>query len=162
MSQTIWLFIHLNMRSQKTRSFSRDALIAIAAAVLTSAISYYTFLKQHNTDEKFRLNQNLNKLLDLDLQYPFLENSVFITRWDKNKDSNNDSSLRYQYYCIYVFNFLQDVCEYYDYDKEDMAKFMDISDLIGIHKSWWKLPENQASQAYDPKFKKFVDEFYKQ
>jgi len=150
------------MRTQKARSLSRDALIAIATAVLTSAISYYIFLKQHNTDEKFRLNQNLNKLLDIDLQYPFLEDSAFVGWWDKNKESNKDSALRYGYYCIYLFNFFQDVCEYYDYNEEEMAKFMDIDDLIGLHKSWWQLPENQTSEAYDLRFKKFVDALYKQ
>ena len=149
------------MYKQKVRSFSRDAIIAIVTAVLTTAISYYMFWKQHNTDEKFRLNENLNKLLDIDLQYPFLEDSVFVARWKTNKKSNNDSALRYEYYCIYVFNFLQNVCEYYEYDKKRIDDFVDVDDLIGLHKSWWELPENQQSQGEDPRFKQFVNNLYR-
>jgi hypothetical protein len=149
------------MRHQRVRSLSRDAVIAISAALLTSAVSYYMFSKQFNTDEKYKLNQNLNKLLDIDMQYPFLEDSAFVARWDLNKAANSDSALRYQYYCIYVFNFLQGICDYYRYDKRKIARYVDIDDLIGLHKSWWNLPENQTSESYDPEFRNFVNELYK-
>ena len=95
------------------------------------------------------------------MQYPFLEDSAFVSRWDANKNADTDSALRYQYYCIYVFNFLQDVCDYYDYKESKIAKFVDIDDLIGLHKGWWALPENQSSQSSDPRFRNFVEDFYK-
>jgi hypothetical protein len=149
------------MIRQKNGSVYRDIFIALTTAILTSSIGYYTFSKQYNSDEKFRLNQNLNKLLDINLQYPFLEDSTFIAWWNKHNGSNKDSALRYQTYCEYVFNFVQDVCEYYDYDKEKIGRFIDVSDLIALHRVWWKLPDIQNYQDYDPRFKKFIDGFYK-
>jgi hypothetical protein len=34
--------------------------------------------------------------------------------------------------------------------------------LIGLHKSWWNLPDNQKSESYDPEFTNFVNGLYKQ
>jgi hypothetical protein len=153
------------MRSHRPRSISREILTSIITSVITTitvtALGYYTFSKQFNADEKFRLNQNLNKLLDITLQYPFLEDSAFVAWWDKNKNSNNDSSLRYQTYCEYVFNFVDDVCDYYNYDRKEIDKFIDMDDLIVLHKSWWKLPEVQNTQSYDKRFKDLVEAVYK-
>ena len=54
-----------------------------------------------------------------------------------------------------------ELCDYYGYDKPKITRFVDIDDLIGLHKSWWKLPENQTSQSYDPVFCHFVNDLYK-
>ena len=124
-------------------------------------LAYITFSKQFDANEKGRLNDSLNKLLDVNLQYPFVEDNSFIARWNKNRGSNSDSSLRYQAYCEYVFNFLQNTCEYFNYDKRKIADFVDINDLLAQHKDWWLMPEQKDSQSYPEKFKLLVNQYIK-
>lgn len=136
----------------------RDFSIALTSVILTSVVGYITFSKQYNSDEKFRLNENINKLLDIELQYPFLEDSTFISKWERNRNSNNDSALRYLTYCEYVFNTLQNVCDYYNYDLEKIDEFMDVNDLIIMHRAYWENPELQKTES--PEFRAFVNRVY--
>ncbi len=86
------------MRTIPTRSIVREILIAISGALAGFIFSLFPFFTEHNATEESRLNDNLNKILDVNLQYPFLEKDAYINWWDHHKDSNNDSSLRYQTY----------------------------------------------------------------
>ncbi|HSZ35327.1 MAG TPA: hypothetical protein VK772_18580 [Puia sp.] len=158
------------MTSQKKREFLNQVYVAIISALvsatLTSAVVIYTFKKQmteiekqYNADEKFRLNENLNKILDINLQFPFLEDSTYISRWDRIQNPFNDSSLRYQTYCEYVFNFAENVSEYYKYDIVKINSFIDLEDLIGPHKSYWESQDVQKS--YPSEFRDFINMSYK-
>jgi hypothetical protein len=140
-------------------------IAAVIASVLTSVVVLYTFKKQINenekqfaADEEFRLNENLNKVLDIELQYPFLEDSTFIAHWERNRNLNNDSAMRYLTYCAYVFNTLQNACEYYNYDLTKMNKFMDVGDLIVMHRAYWNDPVLNKSEL--PEFRTFVNKVY--
>jgi hypothetical protein len=151
-------YVTSNMRSQRARPFYLDITLALVTVVLGFGLGFLTFSKQFNAEEKFRLNQNLNKLLDIKLQYPFLEDSVFRSWWSKNKNSNNDSSLRYQTYCIYVLNFAEDVCDYYKYDSDKINKFIDIEDLIEPTREYWEANVVENYKSYGPEFKEFIDQ----
>ena len=95
--------------------------------------------------------------MDINLQYPYVEDSLFIARWNENKNSNNDSSLRYQAYCEYAFNFLQNVSEYFNYNKSKIQSFVDMKDLIDQHKDWINMPEQKG--AYPKEFFEFINKF---
>jgi len=149
------------MNKQRIKSIAWDLLKLTIPAFLGFLLAYISFSKQFDASEKGRLNDNLNKLLDIDMQYPYLEDSVFITWWNNHKNSNSDSSLRYQAYCEYVFNFLQNTCEYFDYDKRKIIEFVDISDLLNQHIDWLNLPEQKNSQSYPKRFLDFVNKNFK-
>lgn len=123
--------------------------------------AYISFSKQFDANEKGRLNDNLNKLLDINLLYPYVEDSVFISWWNSHKSSSSDSSLRYQAYCEYVFNFLQNTCEYFHYDKKKILEFVDMLDLVDQHRDWLNLPEQKNSGSYPKRFLDFIDENFK-
>jgi hypothetical protein len=149
------------MKNQPVKPFIWEILKLIIPAFIGFLLAYITFSKQYDANEKGRLNENLNKLLDKDFEYPFLEDSSFIAWWDKHKESNCDSSLRYQAYCAYVFNFLQNTCEYFDYNKRKITDFVDAEDLISQHKGWWMMPEQTNARSYPEKFKEFVGQYLK-
>jgi|SRR5579871_5205041 len=149
------------MKKEKLKNASWEIIKLLLSSTLGFLFAYITFSKQYNATEKARLNDNLNKILDVNLQYPFVDDSAFIVKWNLNKYSNTDSSLRYQTYCEYVFDFLQNVCEYYKYDKKEIENFIDINDLIFQQKGWWDMPEQKNSQAYPEKFKKFINSYFK-
>ena len=149
------------MRKSNFKDATWELTKIVVPVLLGFGLAYITFHKEFDATEKARLNDNLNKLLDVNLQYPFVDDSVYIARWNKDKDSNSDSSLRYQTYCEYVFNFLQDVCEYYNYDRKRIAKFVDIQDLIVNQKGWWFEPAQRNAEAYPDEFKEFIDGCFK-
>ena len=149
------------MDLRKIKSLGWDIFKSIIPAFIGFLLAYITFSKQFDANEKSRLNENLNKLLDVNLQYPFVEDDSFISWWANHKTSNTDSSLRYQAYCEYVFNFLQNTCEYFNYDKRKISDFVDISDLINQHKDWWNMPEQKDSESYPIRFRDFIRENFK-
>ena len=133
-------------------------LISVSLAFLLNQIPFW---KQYNTDEKFRLNQNINKLLDIELQYPFLEDSAFRIWWSKNQDSNSDSAQRYKTYCIYLLNFVQDVCDYYNYNAKDINDYIDLPDLVEPAKEFWRSHDPENTNSYSKKFKDLIDKSLK-
>jgi hypothetical protein len=137
-----------------------DTLKILLSSGIAVCITYLTFSKQYNANEEARLNDDLNKIFEMNLQYPYLEDSLFISRWDQRNYPDNDSSYRYQTYCEYVFNFSEKVCEYYNYNKSKIDKFIDLEDLLIDHKIWWNLPEQKNSNSYPERFKKFVDAYF--
>lgn len=148
------------MKHPKTLNLFWDLFKIVLPAVVGFALAYITFNKEYDATEKARLNDNMNKLLDVDLQYPFLEDSVYIAHWAANKNAHNDSALRYQTYCTYLFNTLEDVCEYYHYSKIRIDRYMDVSDLIEMHKAWWDAYTRQNTASYGPEFVSFVSQYY--
>jgi hypothetical protein len=109
--------------------FSNTLFLVILTAVATFWTSKYLYDKQHQDAEFDRLNDNLNKILDINFAYPYVDDSTFVSWWNQHKDSNNDSALRYENYCEYTYNFLQDACDYYNYDRKKVEDFVDIQDL---------------------------------
>ena len=149
------------MKKEPIKSIAWEILKLIIPASIGFLLAYITFSKQYDANEKGRLNENLNKLLDIDLQYTFVEDSAFIAWWDKHQGSNSDSSLKYQVYCEYVFNFLQNTGEYFNYNKRKIADFVDAEDLITQHKGWWMAPAQMNSHSYPDKFKEFIGQYLK-
>jgi hypothetical protein len=148
------------MKSEKFRYITSEVAKLLFSALIGCGFAYFTFSKQFDATEKARLNDGLNKILDINMEYPFLVDSNFVTRWNKDKTSTKDSSIRYQTYCDYVFNFLQDVCDYYGYNKKKIDNFLDVADLIGLQKEWWNLPEQRDSDTFPEEFRDFVNGYY--
>jgi hypothetical protein len=129
---------------------------------MVSNITTYEFNKNYDEAGLDRLNDNLNKIEDINLQYPFIEDTAFIARWDKNKNSNSDSALRYTTYCEYVSYFVQDLAEYFKYDNKKIEDFIDVKQLIKPHKGWWGLPNDTFHVAPYPKTFNDLIKYYSQ
>jgi hypothetical protein len=151
----------MEINKEELKSASWEIIKLIISATIGFLFAYITFSKQFDANEKGRLNDNLNKILDMDMQYPYVEDSTYINWWDNHKESNNDSSLRYQTYCEFVFNFLQNTCEYFGYDKKKITEFVDMDDLVKQHQDWWNMPEQQDEDSYPKKFREFIQRNFK-
>jgi hypothetical protein len=148
------------MKHANFRSYLWDLTKLIISAFLGFLFAYITFSKGFDANEKGRLNDNLNKLLEVNLQYPFVEDSIFIAKWNVNEDIGNDSALRYETYCEYLFNFAQNLCEYFKYDKRKIEDFMNIDDLIAQHKGWWKRSDEKNYASFPKRFGDFITQVF--
>lgn len=146
------------MKTEKLKTVSWNLSKLIIPALIGYAFAYFTFYKQFNAEQIGRLDDNLNKILDVSLQYPYVNDSVFISRWNLNKDSNSDSALRYNSYCEYTFDCLDNVADYFDYNLTKVNNYVDANDLIIQQKGWWDEKENQRS--YSPEFVAMVNHIY--
>ena len=149
------------MNKQMIKSFAWEILKLTIPAFVGFLFAYISFSKQYDANEQGRLNENLNKLLDVNLQYPYVEDSAFISWWDNHKTSNSDSALRYQAYCEYVFNFLQNTCEYFDYNKRRILRFVDMRDFVDQHRGWWKMTEQVSPESFPKRLREFIEENFK-
>jgi hypothetical protein len=136
------------------------SVISISLSISSIVLAFYTFNKNYNSTELNNLNTNLNQMISISIEYPYLEDSSFISKWPSFRDSSEERYLRYNSYCIYTFNFLQSVCSYYDYDKNKIEDFVNVDEIIQTHETWWKNPpsgEDPNTKGYDEKFDRFVN-----
>lgn len=140
-----------------------SAISAIAAAVsaIYSAKSSNTTLSLYKKEKKEKLNDKLNKILEIGIEYPYFENKNFTSRWTEYRQTDNEQYLRYDMYCNLLFNYLHDVWEYFDHDKDKVEEFVDIKTWIRIHKDNWLYPidENENIDGYDQKFRLFINNY---
>lgn len=154
------------MKNHPIKHYLLELVKVLLPAVVGFALGYYPFHQQFDATEKGKLNQDLNQLLVMNMQYSFVEDTGFIDRWDKHKisskdASSRDSSLKYEAYCSYAFNLVQNTAEYFNYNKEKMSVFFDIHDLIYQHKGWWYRPNLKNPESYPEKFREFVGLYIK-
>jgi len=117
---------------------------------------------RYRTKDKLdSLDNRLDSIIQIGIEYPYLEDKHFARRWCENKDNPDDRYMRYDNYCNIVFNFLHSVCEFYNYDRKKIEDYIDIRDWVRTHKDNWQNPvdEYENVDGYDDKFKKFIDSY---
>ena len=141
------------------------AISASAAAVsaIYSARSSNTTLVLYKKEKREKLIEELNKILEIGIQYPYLESKAFTSNWDNFRLSDDERYLRYDMYCNLLFNYLNHVFTHFEYDKKQVEGFVDIKSCIRIHKYNWLNPvdENENIDGYDEKFKIFINSYIK-
>jgi hypothetical protein len=136
-----------------------DITSAAIATIIAAITSTLVTLIMNRTNYKQELDNQLDSILKLALQYPYLENKDFTNKWSSKYDLSDDKSLRYEIYATLVFNYLSRFSEYYKYNTKKIEKRLGIRTWIRIHRKYWYDPTipNDNIDTYDPLFKKLVD-----
>lgn len=135
------------------------AIATIISAITSASITLYI----NNSNKKKNIDDQLDTLLKLAIQYPYLESSKFINGWNTNKTLDKEEYLRYDIYCTLLFNFLSRVAEFYNYDRNKIDNYIAAKDWIRLHKEYWINPieKYENIDSYDDKFKKLIDKYLK-
>lgn len=136
--------------------------IIISVISLIVAISSVLFSVRKDKKERYeRLNAELNKLIEIAIQYPYVESKRFTSKWSENKDSDDEKYLRYDMFCNRLYNHLHNVCIFFDYDKQKIEDFVDVKSWIRLHKQNWLNPvdENENIDGYDKQFRDFINSY---
>ena len=139
-------------------------LITAIAAAVSAYFSYKnskTTLNLFEKEKEAKLNDDLDRLIEISIKYPYVESEIFISKWIEYKASDDERYLRYDLFCNRLYNYLHKVCEHFNYDQQKIENFIDIKSWIRSHKLNWKNPvdENENLDGYDRKFKDFINSY---
>ena len=139
-------------------------ITAAAIATLISALtSTLVTLWVTGTNKQKSIDEQLDGILKIAIQYPYLENAVFTSNWRNDIDHNDEKYLRYDVYCTLLFNFLSRLAEYHKYDRTKIEEYIAIKDWIRLHEKYWKNPTSSYENidSYDRKFIELVNTYLK-
>ncbi len=137
-----------------------SAAIATIISALTSAIVSQIIAKRNSIKS---LDDQLDGLLKLAIQYPYLESKSFTTAWTSKYDRNDEKALRYEVYCTLVFNFMSRVAVFHKYDMKKIEDYVALKDWARIHCKYWRDPTEayENVDTYDKKFVNLIEECLK-
>jgi len=134
------------------------AIATLTSAIISSLISILVSRFNSKKNEERALDDLLIQINTLTIEYPYFEDSKFISNYRKHKTKNNEY-LRYDSYCTIVFNFLERLCRLYNYDLNKVNKFVHYIELIESHGNWWlhETNYNENRKGYEKNFVILVD-----
>lgn len=138
-----------------------DLTSAAVATLISSGVATTVTILLNRSTSMRNLEDQLDSILKISIQFPYLENPKFTETWIENKDSNDEKYLRYENYCTLIFNFLERLCYFYKYNPKKIESFMNVKDWVRLHKGCWKNPSvpYENTDSYDEKFKKIIDNY---
>ncbi|TWV14435.1 hypothetical protein FQ707_04625 [Bacteroidaceae bacterium HV4-6-C5C] len=136
---------------------SLAATISAIAATVTTIMTYMLYRKRRQQ----KLYEKLDRILEIGIQYPYVENSNFISQWLDYRTSQDEKYLRYDMYCNLIFNYLAAVYDHYKGNKKSIEDFVDVKTWIRAHQLNWKNPvePNENIDGYSNKFRDFINSY---
>jgi hypothetical protein len=140
-----------------------DITAAAIASVISSAVATTVAFRINKGNQKKSLDDQLDNILKISIQYPYLESSVFTATWNENKNSEDEKYIRYELYCTLVFNFMERLCKFYKFNHKKLSAHINLRDWIRIHKDSWLYPSDpvEHTDGYHPAFRKLIDHYLK-
>ncbi len=137
--------------------------IAAALSAFFSAKSSKITLELYKKEKEEQLIIELNRILEIGIEYPYFESKEFTSKWDIVNCLNDEKYLRYDIYCNLVFNYLHHVYFHFEQDKKQIENFVDIKSWVRMHKLNWLNPtdENENLDGYDEEFRTFINLYLK-
>lgn len=144
-------------------AISAISAISAATSAFYSAKSSKITLDLYKSESKEKLFNDLDKILEIGLEYPYLESKEFTSKWDNYRGTDDERYLRYDMYCNLIFNYLSRVFIHFEKDKKKIEDFLEVKSWIRTHKFNWLNPsdENENIDAYDEEFRSFINSYLK-
>lgn len=138
-----------------------DITAAAIATLISSAVASTVAIKINNYNAIKSLNDQLDNILKIAIQYPYLESPSFANTWEEHKDSEEENYLRYENYCTLVFNYLERLCTHYKFNISKIESHLNVKGWVRVHKSCWQHPSVpfENSDGYDQRFKLLIDNY---
>ena len=136
---------------------------ATIASLISIIISSTISLVIANSNKKKGLDDQLDSLLKIAVQYPYLESQSFTNLWNSSFDQDDERMLRYDVYCILLFNYLSRVASHYKYSSSKIEAYVGIKDWVRLHKKYWEDPTSSYENidGYDKEFVDLIKRYLK-
>lgn len=136
-----------------------NLLVSIVSVFVTAVIPIVI----NRVSRHSEIQKELSDILDIAIEYPYLEAREWTQTWKPNTDRLNDEEkerhYRYEAYCTRVFNFLEKVYKFYSFDKAVVENELDVKNWVKIHKEYWYNPTvpNENSGTYNAQMVKIIE-----
>jgi hypothetical protein len=129
---------------------------------LVGVATIFTYFRIGSNSRKYaegsKLNDELTNLINLLMQYPFLEDPFFIKEYNDGNHRDDEKGMRYSAYCMLYVNYLGKVFDFCKGSKKKMLKVVNFRDWIYIHRQWWNNAQFASPETFDVKFRKILNE----
>lgn len=136
------------------------AIAAIVSLIVTIITNIFITRYNSKNNEKNKIEDTLLHINKLSINYPYVEDIEFTHNY-KSKEFEKDMVLRYDVFCVIVFNFLEKVSKFYNYDKNKIENYIHIKEIVYIHKNWWIDTNNFLDnfQGYNKIFRELIGSY---
>jgi hypothetical protein len=156
-----WRLTRSTQAIQKTIA---DAAIANQQAIATNAIENQKAIAANNlkAQERAGIDALLVRMLDFMMSHPQLESDAVCQAYpnigNANLNNGENTKMRYETYCIFVFNFLLRAFKHFDNDGVKLGDYIGLEEIVKCHHKWWNHdPENYG---YDAPFRDCIRKVY--
>ncbi len=131
------------------------------STLIAATVAYIISKRNNRRADKASLDNRYNEIIQIAIQYPYLENGIFADSWSTQKTSAEDKYVRYDNYCKLVFNFIENYCQYYNYRQKKIEKTFNLRDWVIVHKQWVQEPyvKIEKTKKINKKLKKILDKY---
>lgn len=133
-----------------------SAAIASIISAITSAAITLTIARSNTKKD---LDDQLDGILKIAVQYPYLESKDFANTWTSHYDRNDERALRYEVYCTLVFNYMSRLAKYYKYKEIKIEEHIALKPWARIHAKYWRDPTESYDNVdtYDKPFVELIE-----
>lgn len=137
------------------------AAIFAAYSANSSRKSLEATVKIENDKKEDLFKHNLSRIIEIGIEYPYLESRPFTENWKQFMHSDDEKYLRYDMFCNLIYNYLSQLFDYCNGDKKKVEEFVDVKSWIRLHKYNWQNPvdPNENIDAYTEEFRRFINSY---
>lgn len=142
-------------------------IVQTLALIITILVTIYSTRKMNkatydSTKEMIKDNlkrsfhDQLDSILKISIEYPQLESDEIVKSWKEKSESKEEIYIRYDLYCTLIFNLGERVSVFFNFDDEEINKFINFRDWINYHKDYWiySISPDEDKNSYK---KKYID-----
>lgn len=140
-----------------------DLTAAAIATLISATTSAAVSLLIANRNNKKSIDDQLDALLKIAIQYPYLESEDFNNSWTSKFDKSNEQFLRYEIYATMVFNFLSRLSAFYGHKAEKVENHIAAKAWARQHAKYWRDPSTayENVDTYDKNFVDLINDYLK-
>ena len=140
-----------------------DITSAAIATIISATTSATVTLILAKLNSKKHLDDQLDAILKIAVQYPYLESKEFADQWTSKYDREDEKFLRYEVYCTLVFNFLSRLSAFYKFEEKKIENHLAAKSWARLHEKYWTDPSEayENVDSYDDPFVKLIDGYLK-
>lgn len=140
---------------QLTRSTQRLQQMIADNAIANQKMLAASTLK---AQERSAIDAMLIKMIEFMIAHPFVENTTTCHAYpnigNANLNNGDNNKMRYEAYCIFVFNFLLRAFKHFDNDPIKLGDYIGLEEIVGQHYKWWQADHHNI--GYDEPFRDCV------
>jgi hypothetical protein len=135
------------------------AIATIISTIISSIIAALVAVLLNRRNEKKDIENQLDSILDIAIQYSYLESRIFTENWTSRYDPSDEKALRYEQYATRVFNYLSRFAEFHKYNLEKIESELAVRAWVRLHKKYWYDPTvpNENIDTYDKPFVNMIN-----